>query len=117
MSAYDITVGRIRTCAQSAVAFVVLVSEMETALLTIRALTRCGVPDDIDDDGFPSRAVQIVWMAEQFGQACELKLIPDCLFQRYVLDLIRLGHEVDEGSWTYGFKSGVNIAQESLWEE
>ena len=116
MFEHDFTVERISTCAQSNVAFIGLVSEMETDLLTIRALDRCGVPDDIDEDGFSSRMWHILSIAEKLGEASELKLIPDHLFQRYVIDLIRTGNEVDEYTWNFGFKSGVRTAQDSLYD-
>lgn len=45
MSSYDITVGRIHACTRSTVDFIVLVSDIETALLSIRALERCGIAD------------------------------------------------------------------------
>lgn len=111
MSAYDITSERIHACAQSTIEFITLVSEIETALLTIRALTRCGVPDEIDEDRFPSRTWEIIWIAKQLGKACESNLIPDYRFQKYVSELILLGQDVDEYAWDYGFRSGVQFVK------
>ncbi|WP_431022181.1 DUF5076 domain-containing protein [Erwinia rhapontici] len=110
------SVERIRVCAQSAVAFIGLVSEMETDLLTIRALERCGIADDLDEDGFPSRVLLMLYIAESLGRAVGLGLIPDRLLQRYIVDLMRIGNEVDEHTWNYGFKSGVKEAQEYLYD-
>lgn len=110
------SVERIRVCAQSAVAFIGLVSEMETDLLTIRALERCGIADDIDEDGFPYRMWHILSIAEKLGEAFGLKLIPDYLFQRYIVDLFRIGNEVDEHTWNYGFKAGLKEAEEYLYD-
>jgi hypothetical protein len=117
MSAYDINVTRIRACAQSNVGFIELVSEIETVLLTIRALNICGIPDDIDQDGRPGRTCQIVWMAEELGYSCELKLISDYLKQKYVTELILLANEIDEAAWDYGFRTGVKKAQDELSEQ
>jgi hypothetical protein len=107
MSPYDITVGRIHACTSSTVDFIVLVSDIETALLSIRALERCGIADDVDADGFPSRTWEIIWIAKHLGQACESGLIPDYLFQKYVTELVLLGHAIDAYAWSYGFRKGV----------
>jgi len=107
MSSYDITVGRIHACTRSTVDFIVLVSDIETALLSIRALERCGIADDVDADGFPSRTTEVIWIAEHLGEACEYGLIPDYLFQKYVTELVLLGHATDEHAWNYGFRKGV----------
>ncbi|WP_208952356.1 hypothetical protein [Rahnella sp. ChDrAdgB13] len=107
MSSYDITVERIHACTHSTVDFIVLVSDIETALQTIRALEHCGIADEVDIDGFPFRTNEIVWIADQLGQACELSLIPDYLFQKYVTDLVLLGHATDAHAWNYGFRKGV----------
>ncbi|HEY3589431.1 MAG TPA: hypothetical protein VGL07_04995 [Buttiauxella sp.] len=107
MSSYDITVGRIQACTRSTVDFIVLVSDIETALLTIHALERCGIADDVDADGFPSRIWEIIWIAEQFGYACESGLIPDYLFQKYVTELVLPGHATDAHAWNYGFRKGA----------
>jgi len=105
-----ITAERIHACSGSTIEFIVLVSEIETALLTMRALELCGIPDDVDMDGFPFRTNEIIWIAEQLGQACESNLIPDYLFQRYITELILLGQTVDEYAWKYGFSKGVESA-------
>jgi len=107
MHSYDITVGRIHACSRSTIDFIVLVSDIETALLTIRALERCGIADDVDADGFPSRTTEIIWIAKQLGQACESSLIPDYFFQKYITELVLLGHAIDAHAWRYGFRKGV----------
>ncbi|WP_021014806.1 hypothetical protein [Prodigiosinella confusarubida] len=112
MSVYDITVERIHACTRSNIEFIVLASEMEAALLTIRALERCGIPDDVDVDGFPSRTNEIIWIAGQLGKACESNLIPDYLFQKYITELILLGQTVDEYAWEYGFHKGVESVED-----
>ncbi|NDL64245.1 hypothetical protein [Acerihabitans arboris] len=112
MSLYsiDITVGRIQACTRSTIEFILLVSEIETSLLTIRALELCGIPDEVDMDGFTFRSDEIIWIAEQLGEAYESNLIPDYLFQKYVTELILLGQTVDEDAWNYGFRHGVKSA-------
>ena len=117
MSAYDIDVTRIRACAQSNVKFIELVSEIETVLLTIGALNICGIPDNIDQDGWPERTWQIIRMAEELGYSCELKLISDYLMQKYVTELILLANKIDNYAWDYGFRTGVKKAKYELIEQ
>lgn len=107
MHSYDITVGRIHACTHSTIDFIELISDIETALLTIRALERCGIADDVDADGFPSRTNEVIWIAKQLGEACESSLIPDYLFQKYVTELVLLGHATDAHAWNYGFREGM----------
>lgn len=74
MSIYDISVARLGESTRSCVDFIMMISVMESALLSIRALNNCGIPDHIDQDGIPDRAWQIIHIAKLLGEACELKL-------------------------------------------
>ena len=112
MTSYDISVGRIHAGCRSTTDFIMLVSDIETTLLTIRALECGGIADGVDIDGFPFRTNEIVWIAEQLGQACGLNLIPDYLFQKYVTELLLLGQTVDDSAWNYGFHQGTDAVQD-----
>ncbi|CCG86006.1 hypothetical protein [Erwinia piriflorinigrans] len=110
MSIYDITVARLGESTRSCVDFIMMISVMESALLTIRALNNCGIPDHIDQDGCPDRVWEVIHIAELLGEACELKLIPEYLFQRYVAEVILIGLSLDECVWNYGFRDGISNA-------
>lgn len=113
MSIYDfINNERIKNCAKSTSDFIVLISDIETALLTIRALNVCGIPDEIDIDGLPSRTWDTIWIASNLGNACESDDIPDSLLSKYIPELILLGRSVDEHAWEYGFNNGVERAKD-----
>ncbi|CCR31780.1 hypothetical protein R8124_000593 [Salmonella enterica] len=117
MSIYDISVERIHACTLSTTAFIMMISDIEGALQVINALNHCGVPDHIDEDGWPDRTMQILSIAQMLGHASEAQLIPDRLFERYVADLIVLGHQTDAYAWNYGFRAGVTRAIELRYEE
>lgn len=79
MSIYDISVARIGESTRSHVDFLMVIFIMENTLLTIRALNNCGIPNHVDEDGFPDRTWQIIHVAELLGETCELNLIPEYL--------------------------------------
>lgn len=117
MSVYDITLERVLASAQSISAFIPMVSEIEGELQVLGALSRCDIPDAIDEDGFPERSWTMFHISELLGHITEAKLLPDTLSSRFIPELIALGEHAWPEAWEYGFRKGVEYAKYSVCSE